>query len=109
VVEVRDRQSLCVLGAGRPPGLVPLARSRARRDVASEPGSATGWRGKRLMLRARVRLSTLRHRPGMRVRWHDGAPIWCYSFGGIVGGAASNSAFSLALSCSTAARTRAIP
>jgi hypothetical protein len=28
--------------------------------------------------------------------------------GGIVGGAASNSAFSLALSCSTAARTRAI-
>ena len=34
--------------------------------------------------------------------------IWCYSFGGIVGGAARNSAFSLALSCSSAARTRVI-
>ena len=36
------------------------------------------------------------------------ARIRCYSFGGIVGGAASNSAFSLALSCSTAARTSTI-
>ena len=36
------------------------------------------------------------------------ARIWCYFFRGPVGRAASNSAFSLALSCSTAARTRAI-
>jgi hypothetical protein len=36
------------------------------------------------------------------------AHISCYFFGDLVGGAAINSAFRLALSCSTAARTRAI-
>src|SRR5436309_100270 len=34
--------------------------------------------------------------------------IWCYSFAGMSGGVASNSAFRLALSCSTAARSRSV-